>query len=168
MRALTLSFLASTLLISSFVFPSPAQARWKRISANSCQPSVIRSPTSAFGEYGFQTYVNGNIWFVCPFDDSDAFPKSAVNVLNVHGYANSGGVFVFACSRSWNNLSQGQCTERKTAPSGEFTISFSGNDLSSAWGPPYVTDFAWIEVWPIWNDPQTPGRVTVYGIYASD
>ena len=87
---------------------------------------------------------------ICPIVEDDAFPKTAVTILNVHGYLASGTVRVKACSvEHWS--SQGNpttfCTgEKEMAAKGNFYVHFDNLELQNAWSSSRYTDFAYVSI----------------------
>jgi hypothetical protein len=161
-RARTGSRVVSYLLAGSvfsilFMFPNVAHAQhWKRISGHTCVVNAKNAPGGVYKTEG------GNL-LVCPFDDSDVFRKQDINVLNVHGFTTGDSIGVWVCSRSWNSYYVARCTQAKRSGPGEFSVSFSRDDLSAAWGPIYAAEFAYILV----ETDATSQHAAVYGIFAS-
>jgi len=106
---------------------------------------------------GAATATNSTTPFLCPIADDDRFPKTSVNLLNVHGRLRQGrSVSAKACSvqfASGGSQPTIFCTATKSitrpfsgSASGAFVVSFSGAELKPAWGIVHFNDFGYVEI----------------------
>jgi len=114
---------------------TPASAQWTRHHGSECVPEIPPSLATFAVRMGGAT--NDSAWgadIVCAFDDSDAYPASAITEVSVYLYdaSDTDSIIVRICATLPTNQGIGPCSAtRKTTDSfvGPGVLTFSGSEL---------------------------------------
>jgi len=147
-----------------------AAAAERRLPSTLCVSSF--TTTSAVYSAGVATSAGINPSFTpflyCPIADDDVFPKTAVALMNIHGFTTTGFVSARACSVRFFAAEEFPTvfcgTAKDTSEHGEFTLSFDTSDLAPAWGPERFHDFRFVEI----GFSNASFRNFITGIFLSD
>ncbi|MEQ9499924.1 MAG: hypothetical protein RIT81_23810 [Deltaproteobacteria bacterium] len=118
--------------------PVAANAADARIHAAVCDGSNV-----SVGTYVMGATFGGTGTAICPIPSNTALHHQTVDTLNLHGY-NAGSVGARACASNWSTY-QIACGVTKSPASGNYALSFFGNDLVH-WGSSKAHWFPYVAV----------------------